>query len=365
MKSKLPALRNLYAPKCVSMGFALLIFGFWISSAICSPHSSVVLITGDAGKGTGFIAKHGAETYFYSNAHVVSGNSTLDFRTLSNVRIPVGELQVSRTVDLIRATVVPSDSNLSVMENVDSSIAIGDEVIVFGNSDGLGTVTELRGKITGMGPTQIEVDAEFVHGNSGSPIIHAPTGKVIGVATYAIVPNLTAVNEGTEMANIRRFGVRIDTAMEWDEPTWSRFVKEAQKLKQIESRTYLLFSASFALLDPVKFSDVDATYGQMLNSFGLTPDPSQERISNAIEHILALTFRRGGIGMAYSDKGRLLGNAFGNVDESIASDISLFQSNHFSSYHRPKFEREKLLREQIKDSIRNSQKVYYRFIAGG
>ena len=290
------ALRDVVAPKWVAAGFVGVVFSFYISIAFCNPHSSVVLITGDVGKGTGFIAKHGAETYFYSNAHVVSGNSTLDFRTLSNVRIAVGELQVSRTVDLIRAPVAPSGSNLTVMENVDSSISIGDEVIVFGNSDGLGTVTELRGKVTGIGPTQIEVDAEFVHGNSGSPIIHAPTGKVIGVATYAIVPNLTDLNEGTEMANVRRFGVRIDTATEWDQPTWSRFVKEAQKLKQIESRTYLLFSAAFALGDPKNFSDIDATYGRMLNSFGLIPDLSQERISYAVKNILDLTFQRGGIG---------------------------------------------------------------------
>jgi|GEM_PF-2304152 len=107
---------DVVAPKWVYTGFSGLIFSVFTSIAFCNLHSSVVLITGDVGKGTGFIAKQGAETYFYSNAHVVSGNSTLDFRTLRNVRIPVGELQVSRTVDLIRAPVAPGGSSLTVME---------------------------------------------------------------------------------------------------------------------------------------------------------------------------------------------------------------------------------------------------------
>lgn len=349
----------------MSISIAASVFGLSVSSRADNPHSSVVLITGDVGKGTGFVARHGTETFFYSNAHVVSGNSTLDFRTLSNVRIPVGELQVSRTVDLIRSPTTSIETSLTVMENIDSSISIGEEVIVLGNSDGLGTVTELRGKITGIGPTQIEVDAEFVNGNSGSPIIHAPSGKVIGVATYAIVPNITALNTGTEMANVRRFGVRIDTATEWDQPTWSRFVKEAQKLRQIESRTFSLFSAAIALGDPKNYSDLDTTYDQMLKSNGLAPDSSHERISYAVNHILDLTFQQGGFGMAYRDRTRLLTNDFEIITESVTSDISAFQSQHFSSYHRPKFEREKQFREKIMEAIKTSEKFYFRIHAGG
>jgi hypothetical protein len=349
----------------ISFSFAASVFGLSVSSGADNHHSGVVLITGDVGKGTGFVARHGTETFFYSNAHVVSGNSTLDFRTLSNVRIPVGELQVSRTVDLIRSPTTSIETSLSVMENIDSSISIGDEVIVLGNSDGLGTVTELRGKVTGIGPTQIEIDAEFVNGNSGSPIIHAPSGKVIGVATFAIVPNLTALNTGTEMANVRRFGVRIDTAAEWDQPTWSRFVKEAQKLKQIESRTFSLFSAALALGDPKNYSDLDTMYGQILRSNGLASDSSHERISYAVKHILDLTFQRGGLGMAYRDRTRLLTNDFEIITESITSDTSAFQNHHFSSYHRPKFEREKQFREQIMDAIKSSEKHYFRIHAGG
>jgi len=251
------------------------------------------------------------------------------------------------------------------MENIDTSISIGDEVIVLGNSDGLGTVTELRGRVTGIGPTQIEIDAEFVNGNSGSPIIHALSGKVIGVATFAIIPNLTALNTGTEMANIRRFGVRIDTATEWDQPTWSRFVRESQKLRQIESRTFSLFSAALALVDPKNYSDLDTSYDKMLRSNGLALDSSHEKISYAVKHILHSTFEREGIGMAYRDRTRLLTNYFEIITKSSTSDTSAILSNHFSSYHRPKFERDKQVREQIMDSIKASEKFYFRIHAGG
>ena len=64
------------------------------------------------------------------------------------------------------------------------SVKIGDAIVVLGNSGGGGVVTKLEGKLVGIGPDRIEVSAEFIPGNSGSPIIHVPTGKVIGIATY-------------------------------------------------------------------------------------------------------------------------------------------------------------------------------------
>ncbi len=50
-----------------------------------------------------------------------------------------------------------------------------------------------RGRSRGSDRALVEVDAKFVEGNSGSPIIHVKTGKVIGIATFALKaePGLT------------------------------------------------------------------------------------------------------------------------------------------------------------------------------
>jgi len=71
-----------------------------------------------------------------------------------------------------------------VMQDVDANAAIGDPVAVLGNADGV--VNPIMGSITGIGPTFIEVDAPFLQDNSGGPIIHLKTGKVIGVAAYQV-----------------------------------------------------------------------------------------------------------------------------------------------------------------------------------
>ena len=49
---------------------------------------------------------------------------------------------------------------------------------------GGGVINTIISQLTGIGSNLVESDAQFVHGNSGSPIIDVKNGKVIGVATY-------------------------------------------------------------------------------------------------------------------------------------------------------------------------------------
>ena len=58
---------------------------------------------------------------------------------------------------------------------------IGDKITVHGNSGGGGVVTRIQGKVLGVGPNLVEVDAEFVQGNSGCPIL-SDSLEVVGVA---------------------------------------------------------------------------------------------------------------------------------------------------------------------------------------
>ena len=87
---------------------------------------------------------------------------------------------------------------------------IGESIAILGNSDGRGVVTEIRGHILGVGPQQIEVDAPFVIGNSGSPVLNR-AGRVVGVASYLrnCRDNSDWSKKNTRYNGIRRFAIRL------------------------------------------------------------------------------------------------------------------------------------------------------------
>ena len=62
------------------------------------------------------------------------------------------------------------------------------------------------------------MDALIEPGNSGGPIIHLRSGKVIGVATYATCSDKLS---GEKAA--RRFGYRLDTVALWQHIDYKQF----------------------------------------------------------------------------------------------------------------------------------------------
>lgn len=75
------------------------------------------------------------------------------------------------------------------------------EVWTLGDSGGESILKSLKGHIRGVGPAKIEVDCNFIQGNSGGPIV-TPEAKVVGIASYMTInPSIWA--KGTEQ-EIRR-----------------------------------------------------------------------------------------------------------------------------------------------------------------
>jgi len=75
-----------------------------------------------------------------------------------------------------------------------------------------------------------------IAGNSGSPIIHVPTGKVIGVATY-IERKKADYRKGRLEPTIRRFGYRLDSITRWEPVRWWDYVDEQQTIENVQRRT--------------------------------------------------------------------------------------------------------------------------------
>ena len=120
--------------------------------------------------------------------------------------------------------------------------AVNDPIAVCGNTGGSDVVTLIKGRVVGLGPNRIEVDAEFERGNSGSTIIHLPSGKVIAVAAFATREELISGEK-----KVRRFGYRFDTVKQWQSVDWARFYSEADKLEKIELTTTELVQAFLEL----------------------------------------------------------------------------------------------------------------------
>lgn len=204
---------------------------------------ALLVVTAREGAGSGFIARLSGTPLLITNAHVIAGASRLQFQLLSGAPVPPGKGRLAIGHDVAVFEAPASSLTLELSTDVSKDAAIGDEVVVYGNSQGASVVTELKGKIVGLGPELVEVDAPFVPGNSGSPIVHLKTGKVIGIASYVKTRKHDDISKDSGVAEVRRFGYRLDSIKNWQDLNWVIFQREAAQIQAIEdfSRAYFQF----------------------------------------------------------------------------------------------------------------------------
>ncbi len=213
------------------------------ASAFVSEHSACLVFVEDKGTGSagsGFICSFRGKPALFTNIHVVAGMRAPQFTRLDKSTVNTASLPASAIGHDILHYTLPVDSappKLLAAERVEDVAAIGDEVFVLGNSEGARVITPLAGKIAGIGPELIEVTAEFVPGNSGSPIIHAKSGTVIGIATYIRVRDKKWLSEENAEAKIRRFGYRLDSVKGWQPVDWASFAEERVVIEKIKNLT--------------------------------------------------------------------------------------------------------------------------------
>ncbi len=197
---------------------------------------SIAIINTEGGSGSGFVVEMDGRKYLVTNQHVLDCMDSIDIKTLENVRIrPVG-FEISRKLDLVRLEITNDVPALAIKQELP---AIGDTVKVYGNSAGGGVATEIEGKVLGVGPDLIEVDAEFVEGNSGCPMLNNDS-EVIGVAAYAThyqdTENLLSKN--TRFQEIRRFGIRLNTG-DWTAVSPRLYQDQARELSDYENAVFM------------------------------------------------------------------------------------------------------------------------------
>ena len=216
--------------------------------------NSLVFVEGKASVGSGFVCEISGKKFVITNQHVVAGNPGARFTLLDQSPMRTGQAAAAVGHDIMSFALLSDTKAMEMMTDVEKTAAIGDEVAVLGNADGARVIRPLMGKLLGIGPDRVEVSAEFVPGNSGSPIIHVKSGKVIGIATYATIRKIDSLTgKPKAQPEVKRFGYRLDSVRQWQPVNWPAYQGEFQTLEKIEARTNdllrLLLSSRFVATD--------------------------------------------------------------------------------------------------------------------
>lgn len=222
----------------------------------CVQDNAVIVRCGKS-LGSGFICTMDGAKWMVTNEHVTRsvGEITatfLDGKPLELIKTPIPMTTTSVTIgkkktpnstrvdvmmevaanrDLVRIPVRTSSSGFTLNDNPE----MGERVYTFGNSEGAGVLTDLRGRVVGVGPEEIEVDIPFVEGNSGGAIVNN-RGEVCGVVTYATITGSPTgwIARGTRFNKPRRFGVRIRD-IKWEKIWHHQYVDLCKCFDDIDS----------------------------------------------------------------------------------------------------------------------------------
>jgi hypothetical protein len=200
--------------------------------------NSLVFVSGENGAGSGFLASYSNSSFLFTNAHVAAGVKSAGFKTLNGDKVQIGAASAAVGHDIVLMQAAAIGKPFEIMQGVDKEAAIGDPVVVLGNAEGAGVVNTIMGHIVGIGPNLVEVDAPFVPGNSGSPIVHTKSGKVIGVATYVLINKMDPVTKkALSQPVLRHFGYRLDSVKAWQPINWPAFAAQAATVESVETMT--------------------------------------------------------------------------------------------------------------------------------
>ncbi|WP_309380486.1 S1 family peptidase [Cerasicoccus frondis] len=192
--------------------------------------TAIVVIEGDKGVGAGFFCKIRGRDFIVTNQQVLTGHSQLRIRTIDGTPVKAKEIYGAIGHDLAMIAVDDSLSSLTADELVDDDTSVGQQVVIPGIKLGGGVVTQVPGEVTNIGPNRIDLQANFVDGNNGSPIINLKTREVIAVAAK--------IGDGK---NAKWEGYRIDSVTQWEQINWYKWQRQHDLVAKLSSDSLALY----------------------------------------------------------------------------------------------------------------------------
>lgn len=315
----------------------------------------IVIIEGNKGNGTGFLCNSGGETWVYTAAHVLSGNTTIIVRDSAGRTYRDFEfLECAEGVDLVRLKLKDVSIQGLVIVSETEAPVVGDEIVAVGNSLGTGSISGEPGRIRSIGDDMWEVDAEIIPGNSGGPVLSLKTEKVVGIVTHLIIPNGRNVNRPAAEKRVKRFAARLDKEWEWRKMPVVRFVKEWQHIGEMDRESSIAWASTYLMhTGPEALAQRDMRYRTSSRT-----DPQTVKIA---ESILARDRKHFQVQRVdewlkrYRNAGKMQRNELiveGNKIiqrnlEEIRIKVNGAKAEDFSWFHRKMFEEEVAWRNKL------------------
>lgn len=210
------------------------------SNAKLAPENACIVMSTAEGVGTSFILRDKGGFSLVSNQHVISGGAPHRYEGLDGTVLKPGGGLLAKDRDLVIFDLPEQPSNYFEMEPDVNAVALGEDLIIYGNAKGAG-IRLTKAKLVAKSKTEIEISGGFVQGNSGGPIIRAKTGKVIAVSTYLKIRRttprtITDIIDAAVLPKVQFYGTRIDNLRETADFTLPGFYGEYQALSADERR---------------------------------------------------------------------------------------------------------------------------------
>lgn len=185
--------------------------------------SAVMIIVGTSGDSQtnvpGFACKFKNREYIATSLHVMEDASAITVASLSGNAIGISDqMIVTEEADICLLGIKGSFADMGIvpfefMDDLPKGSKSGDEVICLGIDFSDVVITTTKGKIMTLGESSVQTDATAANGNSGGPMIHRESGKVIGLLAQA--------------AETTSSGHRFDGVKKWKSMTFTDFKKSS------------------------------------------------------------------------------------------------------------------------------------------
>lgn len=261
--------------------------GTALNNKISKEHSLAVFIintktSNGESSGTGFACIFKEKEFVATNLHVINKAKTIEIKSQNGSKLRLqNKIIACEDADIALIPIEGTFAELKIeplefMDKVFEQSKPGDEITCLGNSLGNGVINAAIGKIKAFGQPQIEIDCPVVGGNSGGPIIHNESGKVVGLVTEATINKLSfdelgltaSKSKNSSVSEISYFGHRIDTAKKWTAKSMTDFIKTSDIIHDANeglTRAALFMCDKKGWEEDRRISDAWNTYNKFLD----------------------------------------------------------------------------------------------------
>ena len=230
------------------------------------------------------------------------------FKTREGLSLEIGrEMLLSRSRDV---ALLPIKTKIQPLEFSKAAPKEHENIFLVSNPEDKRTIFLVRGSIMGVGPDRLEIrlDGKGVGGMSGSPVVSAKNGSVVGIYTYswqrvdfdpekAIKQRPDNMWGASSASKGGEFAFRLDNLSDLSPVTWDRFCWEMGVLQALHERTRnVLYAVDIPVrtstataplahdLDPDFSNYVSGLYNSMIASLrGLSETKDKKHVVSALD----------------------------------------------------------------------------------